>query len=390
MPEMKAPFYGHVRQYHGIKKELDDAILQVLESSQYVMGPALKQFEGELARYFGMKHAVGLNSGTDALWLAFLALGIKPGDEIITTANTFFATAEADLDRGRQGRVRGLRPRTTQHRPREDRGRHHAAHGRHRARPPLRPVRGHEGDQRDRAQAQAVGGRGQRAVHRRPRPGLEAGPVLATRCARASSSRRTWAPSATAARWSRTATTSTRRCAGCATTARPCAPCTAWASTAASTTCTRPILSVKLKHITRWTDRRREIAARYTQGLQGTSLKLPYEPAGYRHAYPPLRGRDPGAPRWRSSCSTRAWTQAPLPDRHPPAGGVPLGQAGRPAAARSQLRAERRRMRLAAHVPGADRRRGGLHHRAVREVGPDAALRLLTRSFAPRKYLRGS
>ena len=92
---MKAPFYGHVRQYHGIKKELDDAILKVLESNQYVMGPALKQFEQDLARYFGMKHAVGLNSGTDALWLVFMALGIQPGDEIITTANTFFATAEA-------------------------------------------------------------------------------------------------------------------------------------------------------------------------------------------------------------------------------------------------------------------------------------------------------
>src|SRR5438093_12071393 len=92
---MKAPFYGHVRQYRSIKKELDDAILSVLESNQYVMGPALKQFEQDLARYFGMKHAVGLNSGTDALWLVFLALGIKPGDEIITTANTFFATAEA-------------------------------------------------------------------------------------------------------------------------------------------------------------------------------------------------------------------------------------------------------------------------------------------------------
>src|SRR5688500_11022739 len=95
MPEMKVPFYGHVRQYQNIKQELDEAIQTVLESSQYVMGPTLKRFEGELAQYFGMKHAVGLNSGTDALWLAFLALGIQPGDEIITTTNTFFATAEA-------------------------------------------------------------------------------------------------------------------------------------------------------------------------------------------------------------------------------------------------------------------------------------------------------
>src|SRR5436190_5706523 len=94
-PETKVPFYGHVRQYRGIQKEIDAAIRSVLESNQYVMGPALKQFEKDLANYFGMKHAVGVNSGTDALWLAFLALGIQPGDEIITTANTFFATAEA-------------------------------------------------------------------------------------------------------------------------------------------------------------------------------------------------------------------------------------------------------------------------------------------------------
>src|SRR5579871_4558628 len=95
MAEMKVSFYGHVRQYHNLQKELDDAIRSVLESSQYVMGPTLKQFEEELARFYGLQYAVGVNSGTDALWLAFLALGIQPGDEIITTANTFFATAEA-------------------------------------------------------------------------------------------------------------------------------------------------------------------------------------------------------------------------------------------------------------------------------------------------------
>jgi dTDP-4-amino-4,6-dideoxygalactose transaminase len=93
--KMKVSFYGHVRQYHNIKREIDDAFHAVMESEAYVMGPALARFEKELAQYFGMKHAVGLNSGTDALWLAFFALGIQPGDEVITTANTFFATAEA-------------------------------------------------------------------------------------------------------------------------------------------------------------------------------------------------------------------------------------------------------------------------------------------------------
>ena len=92
---MKVSFYGHVRQYHNIKTEIDANIQEVLESGSYVMGPTLKKFEKEFADYHGMKHAVGVNSGTDALWLAFLALGIGPGDECITTVNTFFATAEA-------------------------------------------------------------------------------------------------------------------------------------------------------------------------------------------------------------------------------------------------------------------------------------------------------
>src|SRR5439155_934647 len=92
---MKVPFYGHARQYHDIRREIDEAIRAVLESESYVMGPTLERFESELAAFFGMKLAVGLNSGTDALWLAFLALGLKPGDEVVTTANTFFATAEA-------------------------------------------------------------------------------------------------------------------------------------------------------------------------------------------------------------------------------------------------------------------------------------------------------
>jgi len=92
---MKVPFYGHVRQYHNIKTEIDQNLQEVLESGQYVMGPMLKRFEKELAEFHGMQYAVGVGNGTDALWLTFMALGIGPGDECITTTNTFFATAEA-------------------------------------------------------------------------------------------------------------------------------------------------------------------------------------------------------------------------------------------------------------------------------------------------------
>jgi len=92
---MKVGFYGHVRQYHNIKVEIDANLKTVLESGEYVMGPMLKRFEAELAQFSGTKYAVGVANGTDAIWLVLMALGIGPGDECITTTNTFFATAEA-------------------------------------------------------------------------------------------------------------------------------------------------------------------------------------------------------------------------------------------------------------------------------------------------------
>jgi dTDP-4-amino-4,6-dideoxygalactose transaminase len=93
--KLTVPFYGHVRQYHNIKAEIDANIKEVLESGQYVMGPMLKKFEKELAEFHGTKYGIGVGNGTDALWLTFKALGVGPGDECITTTNTFFATAEA-------------------------------------------------------------------------------------------------------------------------------------------------------------------------------------------------------------------------------------------------------------------------------------------------------
>lgn len=92
---MKVEFYGHVRQYNNIKSEIDANLNEVIQSGQYVLGPMLKRFEGEFANYSGTKHAIGVGNGTDAIWLTLMALGIGPGDECITNANTFFATAEA-------------------------------------------------------------------------------------------------------------------------------------------------------------------------------------------------------------------------------------------------------------------------------------------------------
>jgi len=92
---MQVGFYGHVRQYHNIKDEIDKNISEVLESGNYVMGPMLSKFEEKLASYAGTKYAIGVGNGTDAIWLSLMALGIGKGDEVIISANTFFATAEA-------------------------------------------------------------------------------------------------------------------------------------------------------------------------------------------------------------------------------------------------------------------------------------------------------
>jgi len=92
---MKVDFYGHVRQYNNIKTEIDANINEVIQSGNFVLGPMLKRFESEFAAYSGTKHAIGVGNGTDAIWLALMALGIGKGDECITHANTFFATAEA-------------------------------------------------------------------------------------------------------------------------------------------------------------------------------------------------------------------------------------------------------------------------------------------------------
>ena len=83
------------KQYHSIKEEIDNAVLGVLESSQFVLGKEVAAFEKEFAQYCHVDHGVAVNSGTSALHLAFLAAGIGAGDEVITVANTFIATVAA-------------------------------------------------------------------------------------------------------------------------------------------------------------------------------------------------------------------------------------------------------------------------------------------------------
>ena len=91
---MKIPFIDLQSQYQSYKEEIDTAIHTVLDSSQYIMGLSVKELESNLAKYTGAKHAIACASGTDALLIALLAIGIKPGDEIITTPFTFIASSE--------------------------------------------------------------------------------------------------------------------------------------------------------------------------------------------------------------------------------------------------------------------------------------------------------
>jgi dTDP-4-amino-4,6-dideoxygalactose transaminase len=81
-------------QYQRIKTEVDAAISEVLESTQFIKGPAVKKFEDNFARYLGTKDVISCANGTDALQIAMMALGYQPGDEVITASFTYVATAE--------------------------------------------------------------------------------------------------------------------------------------------------------------------------------------------------------------------------------------------------------------------------------------------------------
>jgi dTDP-4-amino-4,6-dideoxygalactose transaminase len=92
---MPVPVLNLKAQYATIKSEIDAAVAEVFSSQYFVMGPNVEAFEKEAASYLGVKHAIGVNSGSDALLLALMACGVGPGDEVIVPAFTFFATAGA-------------------------------------------------------------------------------------------------------------------------------------------------------------------------------------------------------------------------------------------------------------------------------------------------------
>jgi len=281
---MHVAFYGHARQYHSLRDQIDRAILEVLESESYVLGPALEKFEGELAQFSGTKHAIGVNSGTDALWLAMMGLGIGPGDEVITVANTFFATAEAIWIAGAKVVFVDTDPKTKNIDP----GKIEAAvTPRTKAIVPVH-LYGELTDMpaiaavakkhnlfviEDCAQAIDAAGDGFKVGGLSDAVGLsfiahknlgapgDAGAVLTNRDDVATEVKRL-------------------RNHG-----SPERAVHSFGFNSRLDDLHAAMLSVKLPHITAWNDRRREIAAQYSRALASTRLELPYEKPSYRHVY---------------------------------------------------------------------------------------------------------
>jgi dTDP-4-amino-4,6-dideoxygalactose transaminase len=92
---MKVPFLDLNAHHQPIREQLDAAIRDVIDSSAFAGGPFVAAFEKDFAKYCGSNFCVGVGNGTDALWLALLALGVEPGDDVVTVPSTFMATAEA-------------------------------------------------------------------------------------------------------------------------------------------------------------------------------------------------------------------------------------------------------------------------------------------------------
>jgi dTDP-4-amino-4,6-dideoxygalactose transaminase len=281
---MKIGFHNLARQYQSLKPAIDAAIREVLESGVYVLGPKLEKFERELAAYCRMKHAVGVNSGTDALWLTLKALGIGPGDEVIVTANTYFATAEAIWISGATAVFVDIEPETHNINPNQIES---AVTNRTRAIIPVH-LYGLPARMREVAAvaqkhnlllvedcAQALGSRGgdfrlgelsdAMCVSFTPQKNLGAygdgGAILTNRpdlAARMQKLRNHGSPHSGTYSMGFNSRLDEVQAA---------------------------ILSVKLKELDRWIAQRRTLAQIYREGLAKTSVRLPTEPPGLEHTY---------------------------------------------------------------------------------------------------------
>ena len=281
---MQVPFYGHVKQYHNLKKEIDANIQEVLESGNYVMGPMLKRFEKELAEYAGTKYAIGVGNGTDAIWLSLMALGVGPGDEVITNANTFFATAEAIWIAGATAVLVDCAEDT---RCIDPAAAEKAVTSKTKAIIPVH-LYGHCADMNalrkiadkhklfiieDNAQSIDASG-----------AGFKIGQLSDSVCTSFIIQKNLGTFGDGGAVYTNNAKidSEVRRLRNHGSTKRNVHT---FGFNSRLDDIHAAILSAKIKKITEWSDLRRKWAARYTAGLKGVSLKLPTEQAGYRHVY---------------------------------------------------------------------------------------------------------
>jgi dTDP-4-amino-4,6-dideoxygalactose transaminase len=109
---MRVPFLDLQAQYRSLREEILQALDRLGQRAEFTLGPEVEAFEQEFARFCGLRYAVAVNSGTSALHLALLAAGVGPGDEVITTPFTFFATVEAILYTGARPVFADIDPRT--------------------------------------------------------------------------------------------------------------------------------------------------------------------------------------------------------------------------------------------------------------------------------------
>jgi dTDP-4-amino-4,6-dideoxygalactose transaminase len=282
--DMKVAFYGHVRQYHELKSEIDKAMVDVLETGSYVMGPTLARFEGELAQYFGSKHAIGLNSGTDAIWMPLMALGIGPGDEVITTTNTFFATAEAIWIVGAKAVFVDTEPKTNNIDPDKIEA---AITPRTKA---IIPVHLY-GQCAEMDKIAKIAKKHKLAVIEDCAQSIDAAGANFKVGEYSDAVATSFIIQKNLGTFGDSGAVMTNRddiaseCKRLRNHGSLKRSVHSFGFNSRMDDLHAAILSVKLKHIVRWSNRRQEIAAQFTKGLSGTSLKLPYEIPGYRHVY---------------------------------------------------------------------------------------------------------
>ena len=283
--KLTVPFYGHVRQYHNIKAEIDAKMAEVLESGQYVLGPVLKSFEQELAQFHGARYAVGVGNGTDALWLTFQALGVGPGDECITTTNTFFATAEAIWVTGATAVFVDSDPRTNCIDPAKI---ERAITPRTKLLVPVhlygqcadmkavRKIADKHGLKVVEDNAQAISGRGD---------GFQVGELsdAATTSFIIQKNLGTFGDGGAVVTNNPEIERIVRKLRNHGSEKRSCH---SMGYNSRLDDLHAAVLSAKLKHIAEWSELRRKWAARYTGGLGGAkNITLPYETPGYYHVY---------------------------------------------------------------------------------------------------------